>query len=379
VRYLCAIILVALAAGLPTTPAAAAPARCFPETGHCIAGSIRSYWERNGGLRVFGYPITDAFTDDVEGTWSGPVQWFERDRLEDHAGEGLGVMAGRLGAAMLELQGRPWWRLPHSDSAAEGCRYFPETGHSLCGAFLRLWQSEGGLPRFGYPLTEPMQESLMDGGAVWTGTVQYFERRRMELRPELAGTPYEVLLGLLGADTFAYAKALKCPQAASPLVALANARGYACASSLPRLQVPIATQSFERGMMIWVSDPAGAAGMIYAIYPHPRTGALTWTFYPDTWAEGVLVPDVGSPPPGLLAPAHGFGLLWATNAELRATLGWATAPEQGDRGHIQHFHVNSGPGKLLIITSPSVPRTYLLSWAMPRPVYDAVEVLSTAP
>ncbi len=31
--------------------------RCFPETGFCIAGRIRTYWEQNGGLPVFGFPI----------------------------------------------------------------------------------------------------------------------------------------------------------------------------------------------------------------------------------------------------------------------------------------------------------------------------------
>jgi hypothetical protein len=31
--------------------------RCFPETGFCIAGPIRTYWERNGGLAVFGFPM----------------------------------------------------------------------------------------------------------------------------------------------------------------------------------------------------------------------------------------------------------------------------------------------------------------------------------
>ena len=35
-----------------------------------------------------------------------------------------------------------------------------------------------------------------DGGA--TLRVQYFQRARMEHHPELAGTPYEVQLGLLG-------------------------------------------------------------------------------------------------------------------------------------------------------------------------------------
>ena len=33
--------------------------QCFPETGHCVAGALLSYWERNGGLAVFGYPISD--------------------------------------------------------------------------------------------------------------------------------------------------------------------------------------------------------------------------------------------------------------------------------------------------------------------------------
>src|SRR5262249_48773717 len=32
-------------------------ARCFPETGQCISGRFRSFWEENGGLAVFGYPI----------------------------------------------------------------------------------------------------------------------------------------------------------------------------------------------------------------------------------------------------------------------------------------------------------------------------------
>jgi len=31
-------------------------------------------------------------------------------------------------------------------------------------------------------------------------TVQYFERARFEFHPEAAGTPYEVQLGLLGAQ-----------------------------------------------------------------------------------------------------------------------------------------------------------------------------------
>jgi hypothetical protein len=57
--------------------------RCFPETGHCIAGRIREYWEQNGGLPIFGYPIGPQQGETVEGTLR-PVQWFERNRLELH-------------------------------------------------------------------------------------------------------------------------------------------------------------------------------------------------------------------------------------------------------------------------------------------------------
>src|SRR5207237_1212958 len=56
----------------------------------------------------------------------------------------------------------------------------------------------GGLPVFGYPITEArLERSQTDGN---TYLVQYFERNRFELHPEFAGTPNEVLLGLLGAE-----------------------------------------------------------------------------------------------------------------------------------------------------------------------------------
>lgn len=50
---------------------------------------------------------------------------------------------------------------------------------------------------FGYPISEELDEGNGDGsGRAYT--VQYFQRARFEYHPELAGTPYEVQLGLLG-------------------------------------------------------------------------------------------------------------------------------------------------------------------------------------
>jgi hypothetical protein len=68
-------------------------------------------------------------------------------------------------------------------------RYFPTTGQSVSGPFLRYWEQQGGLARFGLPRTT----AFMQGGRL----VQYFERARFEHHPELGGAQ-AVQLGLLG-------------------------------------------------------------------------------------------------------------------------------------------------------------------------------------
>jgi hypothetical protein len=100
---------------------------------------------------------------------------------------------------VLALQGIDWQTQPADDVAVPGCQLFPETHFNLCEPFLSYWKRNGGLARFGYPITKAHQESI-EGHEY---TVQYFERRRMELHPEHAGTPYEVQLGLLGRAVFA--------------------------------------------------------------------------------------------------------------------------------------------------------------------------------
>jgi hypothetical protein len=195
-----AVLVFALAAFLSIHPAqAAGNQRCFAETGFCMSGTLRAYWERNGGLAVFGYPITAQRNETVEGSWTGPVQWFERDRLEDHSADGQGVLAGRLGARALEVQGHAWQFGTEPVREEKNCVYFTQTGYNSCGAFLEYWKRNGGEARVGYPITGVIQETI----AGRTYSVQYFERRRMELHPENAGTPYAVLFGLLGRDVYA--------------------------------------------------------------------------------------------------------------------------------------------------------------------------------
>ncbi len=189
-RVTVALILLVLSVSV----ARAQAERCFPETNQCISGVIRAYWERNGGLPVFGFPITALATETNADGFTGPTQWFERDRLEDHTSEGIGVLAGRLGAQKLAAEGRPWETLPKVTSAAAGCVFFAETGHSLCPPFRAYWERNGGLARFGYPISQPVTERNAAG---FTGTFQWFERRRMEQHPENQ-PPFDILLGLLG-------------------------------------------------------------------------------------------------------------------------------------------------------------------------------------
>ncbi|MDQ5853634.1 MAG: sortase, partial [Chloroflexota bacterium] len=50
--------------------------------------------------------------------------------------------------------------------------WFRETGHTLAYSFRAFWEQHGGLPVFGYPITEVFLEEGRP--------VQYFERARFE-------------------------------------------------------------------------------------------------------------------------------------------------------------------------------------------------------
>lgn len=57
----------------------AGSARYFSETHHSFGGSFRTYWEANGGVRIFGLPISEEVgeVNPVDGQ-SYMVQYFER-------------------------------------------------------------------------------------------------------------------------------------------------------------------------------------------------------------------------------------------------------------------------------------------------------------
>ena len=144
-----------------------------------------------------------------------------RENEEDHEAwyEDERSLTAKL-AVLTELQlaGFAAWRIGHEHDAAWNAvrrldtpatrvppaqntatqHYFPETGQVVTGVFLRYWQQYGGLAQFGLPRTREFEERSPYDNKLYK--VQYFERARFEYHPENAGTPYEVLLGLLGRD-----------------------------------------------------------------------------------------------------------------------------------------------------------------------------------
>jgi thermitase len=176
----------------------------FPETGHTLRGVFLSYWRAHGGLPVFGYPISEEFIERSDDGREALVQYFERHRFElrPENRPPYNVQLTRLGDVILRARGVDWFTLPKG-APQPGCRYFPETGHSLCEPFLSAWRSSGlefdrrrgkseaeNLALFGMPISEPQVETLPDGRLI---LVQWFERARFEDHG-----PDGVLFGLLG-------------------------------------------------------------------------------------------------------------------------------------------------------------------------------------
>lgn len=335
-RFLLVLTLSLALLPLGVRPAVAQPAeRCFAETGFCISGPIRDYWAANGGLPVFGYPTTPQRFEVVEGR-SLQVQWFERDRLEIQP-EGY-ITAGRLGARLLELRGTPWETFPTAMLRPPECDYFALTGHTLCPPFRAYWLANGGLERFGYPLTQPFEETI-EGN---TYLVQYFERRRMEIHPELPGSP--ILLGLLGNVVRDAPTPRICEY---PVVAGLEPELAAGTYQRTRLGCPTtdtfttvglanaAEQYFERGVMVYVRAPGSEQGSIYVVKSEPLP--VVYTRYPDTWTEGQPVSGATDPPPGRSEPIRGFGKIWREQPGVREALGWATQPERPEQITYQRF------------------------------------------
>jgi hypothetical protein len=86
-------------------PAAQQPgATFFAATGHNVGGSFLAYWQANGGLAQFGYPLSEEFTETLEDGQPYTVQYFERARFEHHPENAApnDVLLGQFGRRVLD-------------------------------------------------------------------------------------------------------------------------------------------------------------------------------------------------------------------------------------------------------------------------------------
>jgi subtilisin family serine protease len=176
----------------------------FQQTGHTLRGAFRRYWQEQGGLPIFGYPISEELSERSDDGRERVVQYFERHRLELHPENQppYDIQLTRIGDLILRQQGRNWYDFA-GGSPQSNCMFFEATNHSICEPFLSYWRANGlefdrqagkstaeSLALFGLPLSEPVIETTSDGRLL---VVQWFERARFEDHGSDG-----VLLGLLG-------------------------------------------------------------------------------------------------------------------------------------------------------------------------------------
>jgi hypothetical protein len=164
------ILSLTACAGQPTAGIEAKSVLYFEESGHTVQGDFLRFYEIYGGARSLGYPLTEEIN---VGGWR--VQYFEKGRLEYHPENepAYRVTVGWLG----ELLHRRRPPLPPAGIPPAGDpqrRYFPETGHTLSGDFLRYFDAHGGKVCFGWPISEPfllegrLTQDFQSGRFFWT-------------------------------------------------------------------------------------------------------------------------------------------------------------------------------------------------------------------
>ncbi len=257
--------LLALALGLMLVPASAlaAPAQTphaqalpvssvvyFPETGHNVAMQLKRFFDAYGGVATFGMPLTEL----ILGADGLQVQYFERARFEFRptAPPDARISITRAGALLSEGRSDPAFAWLAASPDPERT-FFPQSGHTLGGAFGWFWQTRGGLPVFGYPISEEFYEYDPESGQ--ERLVQYFERARFVYHPENTGTASEVMLSPLGRQLLErdpLARAATAP--ARPIALLGEAStGFSTSSTSRVINIQRATALVD-GYVV----PAGA-------------------------------------------------------------------------------------------------------------------------
>jgi hypothetical protein len=256
----------ALGAVLVALAGAAYPAlaqdlgRYYPETGHTLDTRFVEYFDEHGSLAILGYPITNSFLDPTTG-WL--VQYFQNARVE-LAPDATGALEPRLSPLGEYLGG---WQPPLAGearvlSANPGCRFYPESGHSVCHAFLDFYDRNGGPAQFGFPISEFRLEN--------DRIVQYFQGFRLDWYPDdpLGSEVRVAALGRLQFEVAGYDRALLRPNLPFDMIF------YRVVDLRPRAAVwkPVVQSTDSQHVYLTVHDQnlnpvSGAAVTLIAHFP----------------------------------------------------------------------------------------------------------------
>jgi hypothetical protein len=276
---------------LPTPPAEGEPPQYFPQTLHTVRTPFVEYFVSTGGLSQYGFPITDDYVDPATGLL---IQYFEKARLEWHPGNPdpykvqLGLLADEMGKRQPPI---PVTKIPAPNDPS--CSHFVATGHTLCMQFRDFWNANGGLDRFGYPITE----YTIENGFL----VQYFQRARLEWHPEKPDGQ-RVQVAALGDIYYRWAK-LPDDRRYPPRTASVGEPVYTVTAISGRASVfnPVVVAKGPQTAFVYVTDQLGRpvvnAGVTLVIrYPD---GSQSNHTLPPTSASGTsfqsfLVPDTAA-------------------------------------------------------------------------------------
>jgi hypothetical protein len=240
-----AVVAALLLAGLAAVPAQGATDVLYVSaTGHYMRGVFRDFWDKQGGLAIFGYPITEEY---IDARTNRVYQYFERARFERAQPNATTVELGLLGK---QAVGDRVFPTAAPITNTKDRRYFSETKHIVQYGFKDTWEGKGGLSIFGYPLSEEVDEQLSDGKV---HQVQYFERARMEYWPDQPAGQ-RVLLSLLG-------RRFAPPELTAPLAPNAPP---------PALGAPAATPTATRPP----TSPVGGPSLVRPVLPPSKNARV---------------------------------------------------------------------------------------------------------
>ncbi len=150
-------------------------------TGHTIREPFLSFFIANGGVARFGFPRTDALSEDGK-----TVQYFQRSRLEIVLeDDGERVVQSPLGRSL-------YADVDLADLSPQADTGSAQEQFAVGREFANFYAGNNGLVSYGSPIAPAADEEQLNGVTLYT---QYFEFARLEHHP---GAADPILLGLIG-------------------------------------------------------------------------------------------------------------------------------------------------------------------------------------